>query len=116
MATLNVPEPARTNALYERAPMPVVDEHTFAKVRAAVENAFAASNVTAFLKSLQRDNLRIREFETVLEAGKLGQQTAVDYSQLAHGDQGQIRELYLAQLEQVELPLRDKFFKLYAYY
>ena len=30
--------------------------------------------------------------------------------------QGQIRELYLASLEKVPVELRDKYFKLYAYY
>jgi len=35
---------------------------------------------------------------------------------LTGGDQGQIREFYLASLEKVELALRDKYFKVYAYY
>jgi hypothetical protein len=35
---------------------------------------------------------------------------------LSNGDQGQIREFYLASVEKVELKLRDKHFKIYAYY
>jgi len=35
---------------------------------------------------------------------------------LGNADQGQIREFYLASLERVTPELRQKFFKLYAYY
>ena len=35
---------------------------------------------------------------------------------LDNSDQGQIRELYLASLERVAPELREKFFRLYAYY
>jgi hypothetical protein len=35
---------------------------------------------------------------------------------LSNGDQGQIREFYLASLEKVDASLRDKHFKVYAYY
>ena len=38
------------------------------------------------------------------------------YQQLGNADQGQIREFYLASLERVPPELRQKFFKLYAYY
>ena len=106
----------RTSALYERPPVAVADPGTFGTVREAVQNSFATANVDRFLKSLQRAGLRIREFESVLRSGKLGTSAAELYGRLTAGDQGQIRELYLAALEQVELPLRDKYFKLYAYY
>ncbi len=106
----------RSAALYERVPMVIGDQHTFSQVKSAVESSFAASNVTSFLKSVQRAALRIRDFEAVLQAGKMGAQTAALYARLANGDQGQIREFYLASLEQIDLALRDKFFKLYAYY
>ena len=106
----------RTAALYERVPMAIGDQRPFTEVKSAVESSFAASNVATFLKSLQRATLRIRDFEAVLQAGKLGGQTAVLYAKLTNGDQGQIREFYLASLEQIDLALRNKFFKLYAYY
>jgi hypothetical protein len=93
----------RSTALYERPPVVITDEPTFKTVKAAVEGSFAVHNVEKFLRSLERGGLRVRDFEAVLAAGKLGVQ-------------GQIRELYLASLEQVEIPLRDKYFKLYAYY
>ena len=60
--------------------------------------------------------LRIRDFETVLRTGKLGAGTAAEYGKLQNGDQGQIREFYLASLEKVAPDLRQRFFKLYAYY
>jgi hypothetical protein len=106
----------RTTALYERPVMGIVDETTFHLVKQAIQQAFSAAGVEKFLKSLERAGLRIRDFESVLSAGKLGAGTAAEYAKLTNGDQGQIREFYLASLERVELPLRDRFFKLYAYY
>jgi len=106
----------RSAALYERVPMAVGDQLTFAEVKRTIEASFATGNVANFLKSVQRATLRIRDFEAVLQAGKLGAQTAALYAKLTNGDQGQIREFYLASLEQIDLALRDKFFKLYAYY
>ena len=106
----------RASALYERPPVAIADPGTFGSVREAIQDSFAAGNVDRFLKSLQRAGLRIREFEAVLRSGKLGASVAELYARLTDGDQGQIRELYLAALEKVELPLRDKYFKLYAYY
>jgi hypothetical protein len=106
----------RSNALYERPPVAVADEATFRTVKSAIESSFAAHNVEKFLRSLERAGLRIRDFEDVLAAGKLGVSTAVEYKKLTDGDQGLIREFYLASLEKVEPALRDKYFKLYAYY
>jgi hypothetical protein len=96
--------------------MDIVDAVTFAEVKQAIESSYAPANVAKFLKSVASSSLRIRDFERVLNAGKLGAGMAAQYAKLPHGDQGQIRELYLALLEQVELALRDKFFKVYAYY
>jgi hypothetical protein len=106
----------RANALYERPPVTITDEPTFRTVKSAIESSFAAHNVEKFLRALERAGLRIRDFESVLNGGKLGVSTAVEYNKLIDGDQGQIRELYLASLEQVEPSLRDRYFKLYAYY
>ena len=52
----------------------------------------------------------------VLNQGLLGGDTRNQYNQLGNADRGQIREFYLASLEQVSPELREKFFKLYAYY
>ena len=106
----------RTRALYERPVLGVEDEATFREVKSAVDLRFSEAGVRDFLRSLDKAGLRIRDFAGVLAAGKLGSGTAAQYGKLAPSDQGQIRELYLASLEQVALPLRDRFFKLYAYY
>ncbi len=106
----------RTTALYERPAMDIVDATTFAKVKQAIASAFAPGNVEKFLKSVERAGVRIRGFETVQQGGLLGKETAAQYAKLSNGDQGQIREFYLASVEKVELKLRDKHFKIYAYY
>jgi hypothetical protein len=106
----------RTTALYERPVMGVEDPATFTEVKSAIETAFGPANVHAFFKAVASSNLRIRNFEAVLTGGKLGTNAAAEYAKLSNGDQGQIREFYLARLEQVNPELRVRFFKLYAYY
>ena len=103
-------------AVYQQAVLEITDPKTFSVVRGAIEAAFSAARVVDFLKSVERAGLRIRNFEAVLQAGKLGAETAAEYGKLQNGDQGQIREFYLASLEQVAPDLRQRFFKLYAYY
>jgi hypothetical protein len=102
--------------LYTQAPIPVTDPPTFDQVRNAVESSFSTTGIEPFLNSLEKSKLRIREFEQVLAAGRLGPASEAQYQALTDGDQGMIRELYLASLERVPLKLRDKYFKLYAYY
>jgi hypothetical protein len=102
--------------LHEQALIPVEDQQRFKAVRSAIESAFSASGVREFLRKLERSNLRIRDFETVLAKGALGSNTAAEYHQLGPSDQGQIREFYLATLEKVSPDLRAEFFKLYSYY
>jgi hypothetical protein len=104
------------SALHERAEIPVADPQAFGVVRTAIETSFAAARVKDFLKAIQRAGLRIRDFEAVLLRGILGGPTAAEYGRLGNGDQGQIREFYLASLEKVPAEMRQKFFKLYAYY
>ena len=101
---------------YRKAEIPVADPQAFDAVHAAVESSFSSSKVKDFLKSIERAGLRIRDFEAVLRKGILGALTASEYGRLGNADQGQIRELYLANLEKVAPELREKFFKLYAYY
>ena len=103
-------------ALREQGVIPVADPQNFDAVHAAIEAAFSAAGVRDFLKSMQRAGLRIRDFELVLRKGVLGAPTASEYTRLGNGDQGLIREFYLASLEKVAPELRAKFFKLYAYY
>jgi hypothetical protein len=101
---------------FDQPVLPILDPAGFDAVRTAIETAFSSSRVTEFLKSLDRSSVRIRQFEHVLDKGLLGSATKSEYARLGDGDQGQIREYYLASLERVPLDLRNKFFKLYAYY
>ena len=101
---------------FDQPVLAIVDPERFSAVRSAIESAFSSSRVADFLKSLGRGGVRIRHFEIVLDKGLLGTATKDEYSRLSNGDQGQIREFYLASLERVDAGLRDKFFKLYAYY
>ena len=93
-----------------------MDPAGFSAVRSSIEAAFSSSRVGEFLKSLANGGLRIRNFEDVLGKGLLGGTTKSQYNGLGNADQGQIREFYLASLERVSPELRQKFFKLYAYY
>jgi hypothetical protein len=106
----------RTTALYERPTMDIVDAATFGEVKKSIEDLFAPGNVQKFLKTVQSSGVRVRDFEKLLSDGKLGAGTAAKYGGLSNGDQGQIREFYLASLEHVDMGLRDKYFKVYAYY
>jgi hypothetical protein len=102
--------------MYQQPVLPISDPQAFSAVKNAIETSFSAGRVAEFLKSLDRSKLRIRDFEDVLSKGNLGASTAAEYHRLGNADQGQIRELYLASLERVAPELREKFFKLYAYY
>jgi len=104
------------SSMYQQPVLSIVDPQTFNVVKSAVESSFSAGHVAEFLKSLERSKLRIRDFEDVLSKGNLGASTAAEYKRLGNADQGQIRELYLASLERIAPELREKFFKLYAYY
>jgi hypothetical protein len=104
------------SALHQQAVIPVADPEAFGAVRSTIETAFSPAKIEDFLNSLQRAGLRIRDFELVLRKGLLGTSAAGEYGRLGHGDQGQIREFYLASLEKVAPALRAKFSKLYAYY
>jgi hypothetical protein len=102
--------------MYQQPVLPISDPQTFNAVKSVIDTSFSSGRVADFLRSLERSKLRIRDFEAVLGKGYLGAATAVEYGKLDNSDQGQIRELYLASLEHVAPELREKFFKLYAYY
>ena len=101
---------------FEQPVLAVVDPAGFGEVKRAIESAFSHGKVIDFMKSLAGGSLRIRDFEAVLDKGLLGAATKAKYESLGNADQGQIREFYLASLEQVAPDVREKFFKLYAYY
>jgi hypothetical protein len=104
------------STLKEQPILPIADPVAFGAVKSAIESAFSSGKVAEFLRSLDRHGVRIRDFEEVLGKGLLGKKTAAEYASLPDRDQGQIRELYLAGLERVAPELRQRFFRLYAYY
>jgi hypothetical protein len=107
---------------FEQATIKVEKAEEFARLQAAVQQAFLPQSVESFLKSLDRKSIRIRDFEGVLagrvleEVGKSDVKSWALYQALTVSDQAQMREFYLSKLEEVETPLRHKFKKLYRYY
>jgi hypothetical protein len=107
---------------FEQAAIKVEKQQEFARLRAAIEQAFLAEKVEQYFKQLDRKGIRIRDLDAVLgqrvlegfsEPGLNAQQL---YQSLTLSDQGQLREFYLSKLEGVDVALRHKFKKLYQYY
>ena len=113
---------------FEQAAIKVEKAQEFARLQAAVEQAFIPEKAERFLKQLARKGIRVRDFDAVLaqrilegvvgEAG-LGESRVNArqlYESLPVSDQAQMREFYLSKLEGVDVALRHKFKKLYQYY
>ena len=107
---------------FEQAAIKVEKAQEFARLQAAVEQAFLPEKAERFLKQLDRKGIRVRDFdailaqqvlESVVEPGLNARQL---YESLPVSDQAQMREFYLSKLEGVEVALRHKFKKLYQYY
>jgi hypothetical protein len=105
---------------FEQAAIKVEKAQEFARLQAAVEQAFVPEKVQQFLKQMDRKGIRIRDFDAVLAQRVLDGDTAQNsqqlYQSLTLSDQAQMRELYLSKLEGVDIALRHKFKKLYQYY
>ena len=111
---------------FQQAPIQVQKTEEFDQLKAVIERVFGRDVVEKFYKKLQRRDVRIREFEKVLEhkifeavdsslsqSGKKAEQL---YKILPLSDQSLIREFYLERIEQVDPALRAKFQKIYRYY
>ena len=112
---------------FEQAAIKVEKQQEFAKLQAAVEQAFLPEKVERFLKRLDRQGIRVRNFDAVLAARALEEAASGStaslsssawqlYQALSLSDQAQMREFYLSKLETVDIALRHKFKKLYQYY
>jgi len=112
---------------FEQATIKIEKQQEFAKLQAAVEQAFLPEKAERFLKQLDRKGIRIREFDAVLSSRVLEDAVAGSaagsglsawqlYQALPLSDQAQMREFYLSKLETVDTKLRHKFKKLYQYY
>ena len=102
--------------MFEKPVLGVEDGPSFDVVRSAVQAALAQSTAAKFLKQVDGQRMRVRDFEAVLAKGLLGQEAIAAYGRLGNLDRGQIRELYLASVEHVDPELRAKYLKVYAYY
>jgi hypothetical protein len=106
---------------FEKAEIGIEKEKEFGELRAGIERAFSPASVERFLKEVQREGVRIRDFDLILVRGVLeraqkGLAAAKLYAALPVSDQAQIREFYLSQLENVPPQTRQKFQKVYQYY
>ena len=108
---------------FQRAPIKIEKEQEYARLQAAVEQAFLIEKVGQFLKQLDRKGIRVRDFDAVLAqrllegvVGDAGLNAKQLYELLPVSDQAQMREFYLSKLEGVDVALRHKFKKLYQYY
>jgi hypothetical protein len=98
----------------------------FEQLRSAIGRVFAATEVKSFFQVLQRKGVPIRDFDKVLREKLLekadsqlkqsGSTAQALYDALTMSDKAQMREFYLTALETVDLPVREKFNKLYRYY
>ena len=109
--------------IFEQAAIKVEKAQEFARLRAAVEQAFLPEKADRFLKQLDRKGIRVRDFDAVLAqrllegvVGEAGLDAHKLYESLTLSDQAQMREFYLSKLEGVDVALRHKFKKLYQYY
>ena len=110
---------------FGQAGIKIEREKEFGALKGALERIFASPKAETFLKKLQGKGVRIRDFEVVLASGILeqvdevlaesGTRAQALYGTLTPPDQGQMRELYLSRVEEVEPKLRTKFHKLYQY-
>jgi hypothetical protein len=107
---------------FEQAAIKVEKAQEYAKLQAAIEQAFLPEKVERFLKQLDRKGIRIRDVDAVLAQkvlegfGDPAMNAQQLYQSLMLSDQAQVRELYLSKLEGVDVALRHKFRKLYQYY
>ena len=108
---------------FQQAAIKVEMAKEFARLQAAVEQAFLPEKAGGFLKQLDRKGIRVRDFDAVLAQrvlesvvgeAELGARQL--YEALPVSDQGQMREFYLSKLEGIDVGLRHRFKKLYQYY
>ena len=108
---------------FEQAAIKVEKALEFARLQAAVEQAFLPEKAERFLKQLDRKGIRVRDFDAILAqrilegiVGEAELNARHLYESLPVSDQAQMREFYLSKLESVDVALRHKFRKVYQYY
>src|SRR5258708_3348248 len=111
---------------FQQALMQVQKIEEFEQLKSIIERVFAAGVLEKFYKKLQGRDVRVREFEKVLEQrifeevdpslAQSGHAAKKYYRELPVSDQSLIREFYLERIESVDPKLRQKFQKIYRYY
>ena len=102
--------------MFEQAGIAVQDEQGYAKLHALIDAAFDARDVEVLLTRVSKSKLRIRDYESILRKGFLGKDAVGLYQALPVSDQGLTRERYLRLVEAVPVELRQRYFRVYAYY
>jgi hypothetical protein len=102
--------------MFEQAGIAVRDEQGYAQLHALIDAAFDGRDVETFLDRVTKSKLRIRDYEGVLKKGFLGKEAIALYAALPVSDQGLTRERYLRLVEAVPQELRQRYFRIYAYY
>jgi hypothetical protein len=93
----------------------------FEQLKGLIDQALSKDNVSKFMKSIESNGLLVRHFEEILNRGLLNKIIKVSdsalalYSKMPASDQGQMREFYLTRIEEVDIEVRRKFQKIYAY-
>jgi hypothetical protein len=102
--------------MFEQAGIAVRDEQGYAQLHALIDTAFDPRDVEVLLVRVSKAKLRIRDYAGVLKRGLLGKAAPTLYEALPTSDQGLTRERYLRLVEAVPLELRQRYFRVYAYY
>ena len=102
--------------MFEQAEIAVQDQLGYTKLHALIDAAFDLRDVEVLLTRVSKAKVRIRDYETVLKRGYLGKEAPALYAALPVSDQGLTRERYLRLVEAVPLELRQRYFRIYAYY
>ena len=102
--------------MFEQAAIAVRDEQGYAQLHALIDAAFDPRDIEVLLQRVSKAKLRIRDYAGVLKRGLLGKEAVGLYEALPVSDQGLTRERYLRLVEAVPLGLRQRYFRVYAYY
>jgi hypothetical protein len=102
--------------MFEQAEITVQDQQVYSKLHGLIDAAFDLRDVEVLLTRVSRAKVRIRDYETILKRGYLGKEAPALYAALPVSDQGLTRERYLRLVEAVPLELRQRYFRVYAYY
>jgi hypothetical protein len=107
---------------FEQATIPVQDEQGFQKLKQMMLSALSKQNVERYLKAVQKSGTDLRAFEAQLQRGvwdsfwgEQGSKPVETYQKLPVSDQGQVREFFLTQIEEVGGDVRRRYQKLFRY-